>query len=67
LRRRYIPETTYTMAAAHASVTLAQQILGHRTDMSAHYLDPRLLPQRGAAEVLPVPQISADFRQLRLF
>ena len=46
--------TCYTLATVHGSREVAAAQLGHRTDMSKHYLDVRMIRTTEAADVLPV-------------
>ena len=56
--------TCYTLATRYGSQEIARRQLGHRTDMSAHYLDPRQLDTPQAVLFLPRP-VAND--QLQLF
>ena len=51
-------KTCFSLAYAHGSAEIARAQRGHRTDMSRHYLDPRVANQRQAADVLPVPTLA---------
>jgi integrase len=50
--------TTATLLTKHASLSVAQQALGHTTpQMTLKYVDPRLLNAGQAAEILPRPRV----------
>lgn len=52
--------TTASLTAAHGSVEMARQLLGHSSpDITLrHYIDPRIACQRSAVDVLPRIKIS---------
>lgn len=60
-------KTCYTFTCKHASREAAGRQLGHRTDLSAVYADPRHLAVPQAADVLPRPKLGDSDTQLRLF
>lgn len=47
-------KTTYTMCAKAGGIAVAGKQLGHKTDMSAYYLDPSMLDDVQAADLMPV-------------
>jgi integrase len=56
--------TNYTLCVRFGSRDIARRQLGHRTDLSAHYEDPRQLDTPQAVRLIPRP-VADD--QLRLF